>query len=77
MHTKTHTAQTVQTAQPLNQRQSLLTLSRHAKVAIRLIVVGAVFLGIGFTGWNMLRAEFDESFNGFSSCQTVALERSA
>ena len=77
MHTKTHTAQTVQAAQPLNQRQSLPTLSTHAKVAIRLMVAGAVFLGIGFTGWNMLRAEFDESFNNFSVLPTVALERTA
>ena len=77
MHTKTHTAQTAQATQQQMPQQSLPPLSKHTKTAIRLIVVGSVFLGIGFTSWNMLRAEFDESFNRFSSCQTVALERSA
>jgi len=77
MHTKTHTAQTAQATQQQKLPQSLPTLSKHTKTAIRLIVVGAVILVVGFTGWNKLRAELDESFNNFSSCQTVALERSA
>jgi len=77
MHTKTHTAQTAQATQQQKLQQSLPTLSKHTKTAIRLIVVGAVILVVGFTGWNKLRAEFDESFNNFSALPTVALERTA
>jgi len=77
MHTKTHAAQTAQAIRQQKPQQSLPTPSKHTKTAIRLIVVGAVILVVAITGWNKLRAEFDESFNRFSACHTVALERSA
>lgn len=80
MHTKTltaHTAHSAHTTQQPKPQRSLPTLSKPTKTAIRLIVAGAVFLVIGITAWNKLRAEFDESFNRFSACHTVAPERTA
>jgi len=77
MHTKSHAARTAQATQQQKLQQSLPTLSRHTKTAIRLIVVGAVILVVGITGWNKLRAEFDESFNNFSALPTIAHERTA
>ena len=90
MHTKTqpvhpvhpvHPARsahpTQQPKQPPAPHRSLPTLSRLTKTAIRLIVVGAVFVVVGIAAWNALRAEFDESFNRFSACPTTANERAA
>lgn len=86
MHTKAHAVKTTFAAhgnpatghsQPSEAKRSLPTVSRGVRIAIAVVVAGAVLLTIGITAWNKLRAEFDESFNRFSACPTVALERTA
>lgn len=86
MHTKTHAVDTTVAAhcnpatndsQPSKPKRSLPTVSRRTRTTIAVIVAGAVLIAIGITGWNKLQAEFDESFNRFSACPTVALERTA
>jgi len=75
MHSKTRPAATAPTAQ--QPKHSPSALSKPTTTALHLIVTCSVLLGLGFTGWNKLRAEFDESFNNFSALPTVALERTA
>ncbi len=86
MHTKTHAAKTTLAAhcnpatsesRPSEAKRSLPTVSRRTRTTITVVVAGAVLVAIAITAWNKLQAEFDESFNRFSACPTVALERTA
>ena len=86
MHTKTHAVDTTVAAhcnpatndsQPSETKRSLPTVSRRTWTTIAVVVAGAVLVAITITAWNKLQAEFDESFNRFSACPTVALERTA
>ena len=55
----------------------LPTLSKPARTAIRLILIGAMLVAVGFAAWGKLRAEFDETFHALTVCHTVACERTA
>lgn len=86
MHTKTHAVKAIlaahvnpatSDARPSKAKRSLPTVSRRTRTTIAVVVAGAALVAIGITGWNKLRAEFDESFNRFSACPTVAHERAA
>jgi hypothetical protein len=80
MHAQTNIAQTAQsthTTRQAKQQQSLPTPPKPIKTAIRLILAGAVFLVIGITAWNKLRAEFDETFKRFSFCHSAVSERAS
>lgn len=86
MHTKNHAVKITHAAHGYpatndsrlsEAKRSPPTVSRLTRTTIAVVVTGAVLLVIGITGWNKLRAEFDESFNRFSTCPTVVLERTA
>lgn len=86
MHTKTHAAKTTlaahghpatNEAQPAQAKRPLPTVSRRTRTTIAVVVASAMLVAIAITAWNKLQAEFDESFNRFSACSTVALECTA
>lgn len=86
MHTKTHAVNTTlavhgnratSDSQPSEPKRSLPTVSTRTRTTIAVVVTSAVLVAIAITGWNKLQAEFDESFNRFSACPTVTLERTA
>ena len=86
MHTKSHTVKATLTAhgipatsesRPSEAKRSPPTVPRPTWTTIAVVVAGAVLVAIAITAWNKLQAEFDESFNRFSACPTVALERTA
>jgi len=55
----------------LSKRDAMAT---PGKTALRVLLFGAIFLGIGVTTWSGLRAEFQQTFRGFSACPIVAME---
>jgi len=71
MLTPTFDAIAVTKATHLSKRGAMTT---SGKRAITIILFGTIFLGIGVTAWSGLRAEFQQTFRGFSACPIVAME---
>jgi len=72
MHSQTLSAATAHTTRQPQSTHSLPALSKPNRTVLRLIMTSTVLLGLGFAGWSMLRAEFDETFHSFPGCHTVA-----
>ena len=57
-----------------NRQSNHGTRARSGKIAITVLLLGAVFVGISVATWSKLRAEFESTFRAFAACHIVALD---